>query len=466
MRPPRRGLAAGALGLGVLGLGGAVAAGVGGEEQPSAAATQATGTARIARRDLVEREEEDGTLGYADARTVTNRLSGTITWAPAAGALVRPGGRLFEVDGRAVYLLDGRYPAYRTLRAGLEGRDVAQLERNLRALGHDPGGAMTDDGAWDAGTTVAVARWQRATGQRPTGRIGLGRVVFQPGARRVRKVLLEPGQSASGGGGGGGGAAGGGSQPVAWTKPPGAAERDYSDLPDGTRTNGTSTTPTTTTPKDRPGDDAGDDRAPAQPRRSTPRPPARGRDDPSSPPRRPTARRDTGAAGTRGASAGGGQEVSSAVLTTTSTRRVVTVALDARKQGLARPAARVSVELPSGRIVPGRVTRVGRIAMRQKAQDGSSSTTVTVTIRLRTGAGTRLDRAPVDVSFARRRARRALTVPVTALLARAGGTLAVEVRERGKRRVVPVTTGLSADGRVQIRGRGLRPGMRVSDAGV
>ncbi len=52
----------------------------------SGAGTTATGAATVQRRNLVATDTESGTLSYADAQTVYNRLSGTITWVPQVGA--------------------------------------------------------------------------------------------------------------------------------------------------------------------------------------------------------------------------------------------------------------------------------------------------------------------------------------------------------------------------------------------
>ena len=182
------------------GVGVAVWAGGDGGAQPAAAASAATKTATIREQDLVETEEVDGTLGFADPRTVVNRLSGTVTWVPEAGTVVQTNHRLYEVDGNAVYLLDGTYPAYRTLQVGLSGADVRQFERNLRELDLDPGKKMQVDGVWDDGTTAAAKRWQERKGMNPDGTIEADRIVFQPGARRISEVQAAAGESAGGSG--------------------------------------------------------------------------------------------------------------------------------------------------------------------------------------------------------------------------------------------------------------------------
>jgi hypothetical protein len=54
-------------------------------------------------------------------------------------------------------------------------------------------------------------------------------------------------------------------------------------------------------------------------------------------------------------------------------------------------------------------------------------------------------------------------VPVTALLATAGGGYAVE-SAAAPHRLIPVTTGLFAAGYVEISGRGIHPGLQVTDS--
>lgn len=470
----RRGAAA--AGAALLVAGGATAvvlAGGGDDEARAGDASTGTKLATITRRDLVETDAEDGTLGFSDARTVVNRRAGTVTWLPRVGAVVRPGHRLYAVDGSPVYLMDGAAPAFRALTPSTpDGADVRQLERGLRRLGCDPSGAMTVDGSWDAGTTAAVKRWQDARGLEQTGSIELGRIVFQPGARRVASIDVTLGGSAASGGGqaatSGGGVAG-----VVGGLASGLLHAMQVGVTPTTTTTTTTTpvpaptvtqTVTVTTPAPR---------APATTTRSRPTPTAAA--GPTAP-----VRSAGGGGGARAAASGGsasaggsgaagsasGSTASSPLLTTTSTRQVVAVPLDATKQAVARRGARVSVELPAGDVVPGRIARVGTVATAADGQAGeaASAPTIKVTVKL-TRRVTALDQAPVTVNFEQSRARDVLTIPVTALLARPGGRFGVEVREGGARRVVAVTTGLFASGYVEIEGA-VRPGQRVTDSGI
>src|SRR5262245_54248089 len=155
-------------------------------------------TATVERRDLVERETFDGSLGFADEEVLASASPGTITWMAGEGATIRRGDRLYEVDARPVTLMYGELPAYRALTSGLDGRDVRQLQRNLQALGYDGGGDLEVDGEFDADTAEAVRDWQHDLGLDRTGVVELGDVVFAPGPRRMGQHTLEVGSSAAG----------------------------------------------------------------------------------------------------------------------------------------------------------------------------------------------------------------------------------------------------------------------------
>jgi peptidoglycan hydrolase-like protein with peptidoglycan-binding domain len=381
----KRVTAVAALGLGAVAAGGLGFSSLAGGDDGAEPRGARTGpTARVERQILVARELVDGTLGYADARTLVNRLQGsdgssgaeggadsrgggagggdgggggggsdTLTRTARPGSVVRRGGALYWANGEPVLLMYGSTPAYRTLKEGVaDGPDVQQLEANLSALGFYPGIVDED---FTSTTASAVEDWQESEGLDETGQVELGRVAFLPGARRIGARKTPVGQALADGG---------------------------------------------------------------------------------------------------------------EVLETTSTRRVVKVELDVAKQSYARRGDGVRVTLPGGAEVRGRITRVGQVARASSGSGGGAEGSedqelvVDVSIALRSARGTRrYDQAPVSVALASERRRNALVVPVEALLARRGGGYAVELAGSG--RLVPVRTGLFADGLVAVAGRGIGEGTRV-----
>jgi hypothetical protein len=154
-----------------------------------------------------------------------------------------------------------------------------------------------------------------------------------------------------------------------------------------------------------------------------------------------------------------GGPASGPVLTATSDRHVVTIRLNAGQQSQVTAGDTVSVTLPDGKTTPGVVSSVGKVAT-----GSGSNATIPVQVRLtRPSAAGSLDQAPVTVNITTATARRALTVPVTALLARSPDSYVVEIAGPGStRRWVPVRAGIfdDADGLVQVAGA-LTPGQRV-----
>src|SRR5919202_3805814 len=133
--------AAAAAAVAVVGAGAWAATGGGAEDGSGAAVNDRVPTATVAvvRRDLVDREDVEGTLDFAGARTVAAGAQGTLTRVRPEGSTVWRGKSLFSIDAQAAaFVLYGRLPMYRTLRSGVsDGSDVRQLERNLVALGYD-----------------------------------------------------------------------------------------------------------------------------------------------------------------------------------------------------------------------------------------------------------------------------------------------------------------------------------------
>jgi hypothetical protein len=309
----------------------------------------ATSLATVTRRSLSSQTQVDGTLGYARGYSVVNQRSGTVTWLPAVGRIVRQGQTLYRVDGSPVLLFYGSTPAYRDLRTGESGRDVRQLNAALVALGYGDGelDPTSDEFTWR--TQVAVEKLQDDRGFDQTGTLTLGTVVFLPTAIRITAVSATFGA------------------PVA----------------------------------------------------------------------------------------------AGPILTATSTRHQVAVKLDAAQQTEVKVGDRVTITLPSGRETPGRVSSIGSVA----SAGESGTKTIDVKIRLlHQAAAGRLDQAPVGVLITTARVAHALVVPVSALLALAGGGYAVEVvNAAGVHRLVPVSLGLfdDADGLVQVSGSRLRAGQHV-----
>ena len=324
----------------------------GGDDATAASPAAQASTATVVRKDLVLHDDVDGTLGYGDPRPLQAGPGGVVTRLPEEGAVIRRGGSLYAVDGRAVRLLYGATPFWRRLATGADdGPDVLQLERNLVALGHHPD-AMEVDDHFDADTAAAVKDWQDAIGVPETGSVEPGQAVFLPGPRRI---------------------------------------------------------------------------------------------------------------GTIAAALGGSVQPGLEVLQTTGTAPVVSINLDARKRTIAHSGSAVSVELPSGRIVRGRISNVGKVAEAQTTENGEPGTaTVSVTVALSGSNREGLDGAPVTVSLEQERAKGVLAVPVEALLALRGGGFAVElVGADGVGRLTGVDAGTFADGWVEVSGRGVREGAKV-----
>lgn len=156
----------------------------------------------------------------------------------------------------------------------------------------------------------------------------------------------------------------------------------------------------------------------------------------------------------------------------TSTVRIVTVDVPVDQEQVVRRKAAVGIELPGGKTTTGHISDIGSVAQGHRdsansadGQPGQSTETATIEIRITldhpADAGG-LDGAPVTVSFTGDERRNVLAVPVTALLAQHGGGYAVEVIDSaGRRRKVPVRTGMFAGGDVEVTGTGIDEGIRV-----
>ncbi|MFD4528141.1 efflux RND transporter periplasmic adaptor subunit [Streptomyces sp. NPDC058470] len=157
---------------------------------------------------------------------------------------------------------------------------------------------------------------------------------------------------------------------------------------------------------------------------------------------------------------GGKAAPGSSVLQVSSTKRQVTVELSASQQSDVAVGDKVSITLPNGKITEGVVSSVGKVAT-----EADGKTTIDVRIKPSDPKATgQLDQAPVQVSIVSETVKDVLSVPVEALLARAGGGYEVEVVSAdGTHRLIQVKTGLFDDaaGTVEVTGAGLQAGQNV-----
>jgi peptidoglycan hydrolase-like protein with peptidoglycan-binding domain len=195
----RRGARVGVGIAAAIGVGAIVAAaaiGFGGGKTPKAAAANLPpATATVARGDLTQTDQVNGTLDYGDTTTVTARGSGVITWLPASGATITRGHPAYKVDNLPVPLFYGNLPLYRQLASGVSGDDVKEFEQNLYALGYR---GFTVDSDYTSATASAVKQWQSDLGLTETGTVPPGQVVVAAGALRVATVKASVGDPASG----------------------------------------------------------------------------------------------------------------------------------------------------------------------------------------------------------------------------------------------------------------------------
>lgn len=166
------------------------------------------------------------------------------------------------------------------------------------------------------------------------------------------------------------------------------------------------------------------------------------------------------------------------VLTVTGTERVVRFRMEAGKAGAAKTGEKVTVRLPGGAAANGKVESVGSTAGDDDgsgggggaggsggggggAGGGKKAEVEVVVVFDDPSAVTAPDRSPVSVGLTGETRKGVLSVPVSALLALAGGGFGVQVVEDGRVREVGVELGLFGNGRVEVTGDALTEGMQV-----
>jgi peptidoglycan hydrolase-like protein with peptidoglycan-binding domain len=358
------------------------------------------GAATVQRRDLVETDTESGTLSYANPQTVYDGLSGTITWLPSVGQVIKPGHLLFKVDEQPVILMNGMTPAYRDLGpSDSAGPDIKQLNRDLVKLGFNPDGIVVDS-QWQAATTAGVEEFQAAHHMTATGTLTLGQIVFLPGPQLVGTLDATVGSSGSGG---------------------------------GSSSNSSSSSSSSSSNA---GNPSGGGNAQAIMQTSS---------------TELVATVDLDAS--KQSEAKVGEKVTVELPNGNAVDGVISavspVAQSSSNSGSSSGSSDSSGNSDNSNSGTG---------------GSSSGSTIPVTVRLkgrRTGAG--LDQAAVSVNFAQARAKNVLSVPLTALVATSGNSYAVQ-EARAPHKLIAVTVGLFSAGYVQISGAGVYPGLEVTDS--
>jgi peptidoglycan hydrolase-like protein with peptidoglycan-binding domain len=160
----------------------------------------------------------------------------------------------------------------------------------------------------------------------------------------------------------------------------------------------------------------------------------------------------------------GGQASGGVLVSGTSPTVAVSLAVPVTETHLVRLRDAVTVTLPGGDTVPGRVTTLSTVASAPSESEmgrGNDLPSVSATVTLtQTVAGASLDQAPVEVDVVTASAKGVLAVPITALVALAEGGYGVYLLDGG-RRLVGVTPGLFSQTLVQVEGAGLREGSTV-----
>ncbi|GGN97274.1 peptidoglycan-binding protein [Actinoplanes lobatus] len=146
------------------------------------------------------------------------------------------------------------------------------------------------------------------------------------------------------------------------------------------------------------------------------------------------------------------------LMSVTATRKVITVAADVSEAASIERGAAVTVVLPDERTVPGRVLSVGRVLAAADGAVADATPKLTITVTLKDPkAIAKIDAAEVRVDFAGKVRENVLAAPVEALVALAEGGYAVQTTTG----LVAVTTGMFAQGWVEITGDGLTEGTSV-----
>lgn len=367
-------------------------------------------TVAVTRTDLSGTREIEGTLGYTSPRTLRGPGQGRVTWLAKQGTTVERGRPLYRVDERPAVVFHGSTPLYRRLDAvGLTGRDVRVVADNLKALGYDIGSQPP------SGTRIQPS---------PPA------VPDPSAAGRTEEEREETSAS----------------------QPPPAGE---SGAPSSAAPGGDpGATPPPVTVKE--GDGVLTSSLMAAVRRWQ-----------ATVGMQPTGVLDVSDVVVTQAAVRvsevlvqPGDEAATELMTVTATTKSVTVPVEALDIGSIKRKQRVTVVLPDRSETRGRVSAISSVI--RGGQDGADEpgrSKINVTVALDDPEAVKdLDSAPVEARFEAESREDVLAVPVGALLALREGGYALRVAGGD---LVPVETGMFAEGLVEISGKGVREGMKV-----
>jgi len=129
-------------------------------------------TARVEARSIEASVVARADVGYRDQVDVNPVAQGGVGAAivtghvPVVGDVVNAGDVILEVSGSPVFVLPGQFPAYRSLGAGSSGADVAQLRAALNGIGLKAGVVSPN---YDSALAGAVAQLYKRAGYAPPG---------------------------------------------------------------------------------------------------------------------------------------------------------------------------------------------------------------------------------------------------------------------------------------------------------
>lgn len=453
-------------------------------------------TVKLERRDLSTTKELDGSIGFGTARPLEGHAAGTVTWLPAVGATIKRGQQLFRADDKPVTLFYGSMPLFRAIAGrNLVGRDVRIVVDNLKALGYDVGhqpapgekvtppaagatsegtaaagdgtgsdtaggGKSTTGGATDSGTGGGAATSGNAT----SGGTASGTTVGSGNTNGAKATGGTEATGASSGGGIGavatgvnggsasgvnGGSASGGTAATGTNGGSGASGGAAASGANGGGVGG-GAAGVKVTVKDGEGVltvGLGKAIKKWQEAVGLPITGEIGMGD---------VEVMAGAVRVEAVAVQPGAAADVQLMTITPTRRVITVEAALSEAAALRRGDKVTVTLPDDRTVKARILDVGRtpVAAEGGVADAEPKLTVSVTVDDPKTIGS-LDGGDVSVNVAGRTAEGVLAAPIEALIALSEGGYAVQ----GPGGLVAVTTGMFADGFVEITGDGLTEGM-------